>query len=66
MEAKPRERRAGIVMKVALHAKVKKFTFHLRGDYMCVLCPKDHVKYRQTIMLQLSKRKVFCPFRKFS
>lgn len=60
------ERQAGIVVKVALHARVTRFTFHARGDYLCVLCPKDHVKYRQTVMLQLSKRKVFCPFRKFA
>ncbi|GET86652.1 hypothetical protein, conserved [Leishmania tarentolae] len=66
VDASAKERNAGIVMKIALHAKVKKFCFHIKGDYMCALCPKDHVKYRQTIMLQLSKRKVFCPFRKFS
>ncbi|CBH17653.1 putative WD40 repeat protein [Trypanosoma equiperdum] len=65
-DASAKERRAGIVLKIALHAKVKRFTFHARGDYLCALCPKDHVKYRQTVMLQLSKRKVFCPFRKFS
>ncbi|CCW67689.1 unnamed protein product [Phytomonas sp. Hart1] len=66
LNASTKERQAGILVKVAMHAKIKKFTFHARGDYLCVLCPKDHVKYRQTIMLQLSKRKVFCPFRKFS
>lgn len=66
VDAGARERNAGIVVKIAMHAKVKKFCFHLKGDYLCALCPKDHVKYRQTIMLQLSKRKVFCPFRKFS
>lgn len=66
VDASMGERRAGIVVKVSLHAKVKRFTFHKKGDYLCALCPKDHVKYRQTIMLLLSKRKVFCPFRKFS
>lgn len=66
VDASAAERRVGIVVKVVLHAKVKRFTFHSKGDYICALCPKDHVKYRQTIMLQLSKRKVFCPFRKFS
>lgn len=66
LDASAAERRAGIVVKVILHAKVKRFSFHVRGDYLCALCPKDHVKYRQTIMLQLSKRKVFCPFRKFA
>ncbi|KAG5510099.1 hypothetical protein JKF63_06994 [Porcisia hertigi] len=66
IDASAKERNAGIVVKIAMHAKVKKFCFHIKGDYMCALCPKDHVKYRQTIMLQLSKRKVFCPFRKFS
>ncbi|CCW60429.1 unnamed protein product [Phytomonas sp. EM1] len=66
LNASAKERQAGIVVKVAMHARIKKFTFHARGDYLCVLCPKDHVKYRQTIMLQLSKRKVFCPFRKFA
>ncbi|CUF92601.1 Hypothetical protein, putative [Bodo saltans] len=65
-DASPKERAAGIVVKVTMHAKVKKFTFHTKGDYMCALCPKDHVKYRQTVMLQLSRRKVFCPFRKFA
>lgn len=64
-DATPAERTAGIVVKVTMHAKVKKFSFHCKGDYLCALCPKDHVKYRQTVMLQLSKRKVFCPFRKF-
>ncbi|KAG5483869.1 hypothetical protein CUR178_06866 [Leishmania enriettii] len=66
VDASAKERNAGIVVKIAMHAKVKKFCFHIKGDYLCALCPKDHVKYRQTIMLQLSKRKVFCPFRKFS
>ncbi|KAG5484731.1 hypothetical protein LSCM1_06552 [Leishmania martiniquensis] len=66
VDASAKERNAGIVVKIAMHAKVKKFCFHVKGDYLCALCPKDHVKYRQTIMLQLSKRKVFCPFRKFS
>ncbi|EKF39243.1 hypothetical protein MOQ_000535 [Trypanosoma cruzi marinkellei] len=66
VDASIQERSAGIVVKIALHGKVKRFTFHARGDYLCALCPKDHVKYRQTVMLQLSKRKVFCPFRKFS
>ncbi|SYZ63593.1 BOP1NT_(NUC169)_domain/WD_domain (plasmid) [Leishmania braziliensis MHOM/BR/75/M2904] len=66
LDASAKERNAGIVVKIAMHAKVKKFCFHIKGDYLCALCPKDHVKYRQTIMLQLSKRKVFCPFRKFS
>lgn len=66
IDASAAERRAGIVVKVNMHAKVKRFTFHAKGDYICALCPKDHVKYRQTIMLQLSKRKVFCPFRKFA
>ncbi|KAG8341058.1 BOP1NT domain [Trypanosoma vivax] len=66
VDASAQERSAGIVLKIALHAKVRRFTFHIRGDYLCALCPKDHVKYRQTVMLQLSKRKVFCPFRKFS
>ncbi|RNF10615.1 ribosome biogenesis protein ERB1 [Trypanosoma rangeli] len=66
VDASAQERSAGIVVKIALHGKVKRFTFHARGDYLCALCPKDHVKYRQTVMLQLSKRKVFCPFRKFS
>lgn len=66
LDASARERSAGIVVKVITHAKVRRFTFHNRGDYLCALCPKDHVKYRQTIMLQLSKRKVFCPFRKFA
>ncbi|KAK7200680.1 BOP1NT (NUC169) domain/WD domain, G-beta repeat [Novymonas esmeraldas] len=66
VDASAKERDAGIVVKIAMHAKVKKFCFHAKGDYLCALCPKDHVKYRQTIMLQLSKRKVFCPFRKFS
>lgn len=65
-DASPKERIAGIVVKVTMHAKVKRFTFHAKGDYMCALCPKDHVKYRQTVMLQLSRRKVFCPFRKFA
>lgn len=65
-DASPSERAAGIVVKVTMHAKVKRFTFHIKGDYLCALCPKDHVKYRQTVMLQLSKRKVFCPFRKFA
>jgi ribosome biogenesis protein ERB1 len=60
------EREAGIIVKIMLHARVKKFSFHSRGDYLCAICPKDHVKYRQTVMLQLSKRKVFCPFRKFA
>ncbi|KEG13684.1 ribosome biogenesis protein ERB1 [Trypanosoma grayi] len=66
VDASAQERSAGIVVKIALHGKVRRFTFHARGDYLCALCPKDHVKYRQTVMLQLSKRKVFCPFRKFS
>lgn len=66
IDASAAERRAGILVKVSMHGKVKRFTFHAKGDYLCALCPKDHVKYRQTIMLQLSKRKVFCPFRKFS
>ncbi|KAH9599680.1 WD40 repeat [Trypanosoma melophagium] len=66
VDASAQERSAGIVLKIALHGKVKRFTFHARGDYLCALCPKDHVKYRQTVMLQLSKRKVFCPFRKFA
>ncbi|CAD2222826.1 BOP1NT (NUC169) domain/WD domain, G-beta repeat, putative [Angomonas deanei] len=66
VDANAKERSAGIVVKIAMHAKIKKFTFHNKGDYICCLCPKDHVKYRQTVMLQLSKRKVFCPFRKFS
>lgn len=66
VDASAKERNAGIVVKIAMHAKIKKFSFHARGDYICALCPKDHVKYRQTVMLQLSKRKVFCPFRKFA
>ena len=66
IDASPRERAAGVVLKVNVHAKAKRLTFHNKGDYLCALCPKDHVKYRQTIMLQLSKRKVFCPFRKFA
>jgi len=61
-----KERAAGIVVKVVMHARVKKFSFHRKGDYLCAICPKDHVKYRQTVMLQLSTRKVFCPFRKFA
>jgi ribosome biogenesis protein ERB1 len=65
VDGNSRERSAGIVVKVVMHARVKRFTFHRKGDYLCALCPKDHVKYRQTIMLQLSTRKVFCPFRKF-
>lgn len=64
-DATAKERAAGVMVKVTMHAKVKRFTFHAKGDYICALCPKDHVKYRQTVMLQLSKRKVFCPFRKF-
>ncbi|EPY16367.1 ribosome biogenesis protein ERB1 [Strigomonas culicis] len=66
LDANARERSAGIIVKIAMHAKIKRFTFHVKGDYLCCLCPKDHVKYRQTVMLQLSKRKVFCPFRKFA
>ena len=66
VDASAKERAAGIVVKAVMHAAVKRFTFHAKGDYLCALCPKDHVKYRQTVMLQLSKRKVFCPFRKFS
>lgn len=65
LDASAAERHAGIVVKVIMHARVKRFSFHAKGDYLCALCPKDQVKYRQTIMLQLSKRKVFCPFRKF-
>jgi len=65
-DASAAERAAGIIVKITMHAKVKKFSFHCKGDYLCALCPKDHVKYRQTVMLQLSKRKVFCPFRKFA
>jgi ribosome biogenesis protein ERB1 len=65
IDANAAERAAGVVVKVVMHARATKFTFHHKGDYLCVLCPKDHVKYRQTIMLQLSSRKVFCPFRKF-
>lgn len=66
IDATAKERAAGIVVKVVMHARVKTFTFHAKGDYICALCPKDHVKYRQTIMLQISVRKVFCPFRKFN
>ena len=66
VDGNPAERQAGIMVKIKMHAKVKKITFHAKGDYMCALCPKDHVKYRQTVMLQLSKRTVFCPFRKFA
>ncbi len=65
-DASAKERAAGIIVKAVMHAAVKRFTFHAKGDYICALCPKDHVKYRQTVMLQVSKRKVFCPFRKFS
>lgn len=60
------ERTAGIIVKVLMHARIKRFSFHRRGDYLSCVCPKDHVKYRQTVMLQLSTRKVFCPFRKFA
>ena len=66
VDASAKERQAGIIVKVVFHSRPKKISFHNKGDYLCAICPKDHIKYRQVVMLQISRRKVFCPFRKFT
>lgn len=58
----PRHLAAGLAMRIVHAANVEALRWHDRGDYFATLCPRDPLKKRIVLVLQLSRRRALNPF----
>eukprot|EP00756_Hemistasia_phaeocysticola_P010553 Hpha_TRINITY_DN15029_c5_g12::TRINITY_DN15029_c5_g12_i1::g.125587::m.125587/K14824/ERB1, BOP1; ribosome biogenesis protein ERB1 len=58
------ECKRGLILKVVHHFRIRNVAWHHKGDYVASLCPHDQ-KSRQLVMMMISQRSLFVPFKKF-
>ena len=59
----PKSSANGLILSVRFHAPVQTGKIHHAGDYVAVVVPKDAVRQRRVVLLNLETQKALCPFK---